>query len=1030
MIKNISTKLICTLLATVIACTSTSVSFSAFAGEKKKTFDDVTISILGDSISTYENYSNGNAAKTSNTTIKDYPAHYKNNRYGLPVEATWWMQTINEIGAELLVNNSYSGSKVYYPGSSSTSLGYLNRATSLHDNTGDNAGQKPDIIAVYLGTNDISSCQEYLGNASDIDYETLIKKSGNGYSYTPAETTVEAYAVMLHKMKHAYPDAEIYCFTILPRPDLSTENKNFLKTFNSSIKKIAKHFNCYVVDLYTYSGITFKQENLEKYIADIYLHPGEYGMDAISNCFLSSLYKNSKYLSENKKAYNVNYVLNENIAITEGTKTATLSGEPFHCSISKLVYGKTDVKVTMAGKDITENCYINGEIDIPYVTGDIEISIAHKKVDRSFDSYRWEVEPIDNAPDGVEPEFSEPETNDPEPTKPEFTLPTTEPEATEPPVTEPEATEPPVTEPETTEAPATEPMTTEATEPSEPETTEEVVLTTDIAAPELNLSGFVCNDILNIIENENTQNTLHNITGLIENGIISSGEFISQKPIELFYDKPWSLVWNTKYTSPSSKHIVFSENEVAETEGNMLIHIQEGTSILAVAQYQDGKYHNLGIDLSAHGIYIQDTHTYKLVNVPGLAGTNTIQLYVDGQKIGSLTKYYVDNEYMGTNNSLFYYKDFILKHIGTADRPINKCILNYIQVWEDTVPETHIHDHIYHTETHATCTTDGCLNTLCDCGHSEKIILQPAYGHSAIDWVITQTSTVYSYGIMKRICIRCNKAMETKIIPQKICSTPKLSSAKNGEIGVVVSWKKTEGADSYKVYRKLKGGKWAYLKTTTGCSVTDTKAKSGKVYYYTVRAINEAGVSPYNSKGVGVVCLATPKLKSIANTKKGITIKWSKSTGAKHYRVYKQNAKGSWELVKQTTATSFTDTKVSSGKKYKYTVRAVYSSHLSGFVSKGISLIRLGIPKLVSASSNKKGIVIKWSKISGADGYIVYRKTEKGNWTKITTIKQPTTTTFTDTSAKKGKVYYYTVKAYSGSCYGCYNSKGIKGVRK
>jgi hypothetical protein len=53
-------------LAIIIICLSTSVSFSALAATTtKKTFDDVTISILGDSISTFENYSNGDAAKTT-----------------------------------------------------------------------------------------------------------------------------------------------------------------------------------------------------------------------------------------------------------------------------------------------------------------------------------------------------------------------------------------------------------------------------------------------------------------------------------------------------------------------------------------------------------------------------------------------------------------------------------------------------------------------------------------------------------------------------------------------------------------------------------------------------------------------------------------------------------------------------------------------------------------------------------------------------------------------------------------------------
>ena len=1008
MIRKISFRAMSIALAVIIICLSTSVSFSVLAATTtKKTFDDVTISILGDSISTFENYSNGDAAKTTNTTIKDYPAHYVNNRYGLPVDGTWWKQAADEIGAKILVNNSYSGSKIFYPGSSSSSLGYLNRATALHDNTGENAGQKPDIIAVYLGTNDFTHCMDSIGRASDIDYETLIRKTGASYSYATAETTVEAYAIMIHKMKQAYPDAEIYCFTILPRFDLTSTEKNTLKSFNNSIKTIAKHFKCYVADLYTYSGINFKKENIEKYIGDVYLHPNEYGMDAIANCFLSSLYKNSKYLPEGETVYNVNYVLNDNVAITEGTKTAALGGKPFSCSLSKLVYGITDVTVTMAGEDITDSCYVNGHIEIPSVTGDIDITISYTEANRSFDSYRWEIAPIDNAPE----EDTEPEVTEPEITEPEIT----EPEVTEPEITEPEVTEPEVTEPETSEP------TTDITEDE---------LITDTIDPALYLNGLVCNDIINVVENENTENKLHNITGIIENGEVSQGEFVFHKEIELFYDKPWSLVWSAEYTSPSSSHIVFSANETAQTEGNLLIHIQKGTSVLAIAEYKDGKYHNLGIDLTAHGIYLQDTHTYKLVNIPGIAGTNTIQLYVDGVKIGSLTKYYIDDTYIGTNKSLFYYKDFILKHVGTTDEPVNKCILNYIQVWEDNVPSTHVHDYLYHTETSATCTVDGTLNSLCDCGYAQQTVIQKHFGHSAIDWVVTKVATVNAQGLMQRICTRCNKVVESKIIAQKKCGTPKLSSAKNAEKGVLVTWKKTEGADSYRLYRKEKDGKWAYIKASTETSTTDTTAKNGKTYYYTVRAVNEAGNSSYNTTGVGVKHITAPKLKSISNSASGITVSWSKIGGAKYYRVYRLNSKGAWELVKQTTSTSFTDKKVSNGHTYTYTVKAFGTSCTSGFVTAGIKMERLSSPKLVSATSSKTGIKFKWGAISGADGYYVYRKQGKGSWVKIATAKGKATTTYTDTSAKKGKTYYYTVKAYSGNYSGCYNTKGIKGVRK
>ena len=78
-------------------------------------------------------------------------------------------------------------------------------------------------------------------------------------------------------------------------------------------------------------------------------------------------------------------------------------------------------------------------------------------------------------------------------------------------------------------------------------------------------------------------------------------------------------------------------------------------------------------------------------------------------------------------------------------------------------------------------------------------------------------------------------------------------------------------------------------------------------------------------------------------------------------------------------------------------------------------------------SSTKKGIVLKWNKITGADGYMVYRKTGSGSYSKIATVKGNTKVTYTDKSAKKGKTYTYKIKVYKSKTYSAYsNAKKIK----
>lgn len=1010
-----SFKALCAFLCSIIVCLSMNASFSALAASSKP-FDGVSVSILGDSISSFYNYSNNLAADTTNSTIRNYPNHYYTNRYGMTVADTWWMKSINEIGGRLLVNNSYSGSKVFFPNSSSTSLGYLNRATNLHDNTGKNSGEKPDIIAVYLGTNDFTHCPETIGTAAKINYDTLIKKTSSGYSYAVPSTASEAYAIMIHKITQKYPSSEVYCFTILPRPELSSESKTTLRSFNNSISIIAKHFGCYTVDIYSDTGINFNDENLKRYIGDYYLHPGKQGMEAISNAFLSALYKNSKYLPESENVYNIRYTLDEEIIIKEGTKKAILGSQSFNCSFSKLKYGSADVKVTMGGIDITSECFSNGKINIPIVSGDIEITARYSETKRTLDNYRWELE--ENSSDVSEPDTTSPESTTEEPTT---NIPTTDIELTTVPATEEaealvsENIEPVlVNDSEETTELATEQVTEPVTEP-------ETVPTTTIAEP---TTPAIPTDFVNIVANENTKNNINIITGSVENGIFSQAEYVLDKEIELFYDKPWILAWRIQCIGESFTPVVFSSSEKTDSDYSPFIHIIENTSILAFSQYSLGALHSIGIDLSEHNISLYDEHTYKLVNIPGESGTASVYLYVDGVKIGALNKVYLNGEYQGADSSFFTEKDFIFKYIGTVDNPLNSCSLKYVQVWEDSIPDNHIHNSAYQTVTTVSCTDDGSINHICDCGHNDKEILEPALGHRALDWQITSTATVYNSGVMKKICSRCKKTVETKIIAQKKCAAPKLVSVQNCENGVKITWKTVSGADGFRVYRKVKGGSWVHIATTTATSYTDKSASNGKIYNYTVRATNEAGSSSFYSPGLQIKYFSAPKA-SIQNTADGIKISWKKISGAKCYKIYRKNGSGEWELIKKTTSLSFTDKKASKAKTYSYTIKACDDKYSSSYNHTGFSIKRLTEPSIIGVTSSKTGITFKWGKVTGADGYHVYKKEGNGSWKKIATVKGNTKASYCDKTAKKGKTYSYTVKAYSGTSCSSYNKNGV-----
>ena len=209
------------------------------ATEDKKPLEGKKISILGDSISTFMNESCGDAAQTTNSTITNNRCFYVEGTNGVGLHDTWWMQVIEELGGEILVNNSFSGSTIYKPNDTNApdAQCYKDRCVNLHDNTGDNAGEKPDIIIVFVGTNDFAYSRPTIGTYEGIDFDEIIIETDSGFEYAEPTTSCEAYTIMLHKITHTYPDAEVYCFNLNPRYTIVNNYEPTLIDFNKSIIK-------------------------------------------------------------------------------------------------------------------------------------------------------------------------------------------------------------------------------------------------------------------------------------------------------------------------------------------------------------------------------------------------------------------------------------------------------------------------------------------------------------------------------------------------------------------------------------------------------------------------------------------------------------------------------------------------------------------------------------------------------------------------------------------------------------------------
>lgn len=223
-------------------------------------------SVLGDSISTLDGYNpNG------------YKVFYENDncvKSGITeVKNTWWDKVIGYFGGELLVNNSWSGSRVtklpereqLFPSGCSDE-----RTATLHIND-----VKPDVILVYLGTNDWA-----FGAKTGNDTKGLHEDNNELFD--------EAYDNMLKKIMANYPKSEVWCCTlcetyIVKNPSFKFPHKyggTHIEEYNEIIRNVVRRNDCKLIDLYQYRT---------PYDSVDGSHPTAIGMNTIATMMIRSM---------------------------------------------------------------------------------------------------------------------------------------------------------------------------------------------------------------------------------------------------------------------------------------------------------------------------------------------------------------------------------------------------------------------------------------------------------------------------------------------------------------------------------------------------------------------------------------------------------------------------------------------------------------------------------------------------------------------------------------------------------------------
>ena len=232
------------------------------------------LSILGDSISTFDGY-----------IPTDYNIFYPGSGDISTVEKTWWLQVMNATGMELNANASSSNTTITGDSLDTTGSAPGCSTKRMIDLTPGDDGPAPDILIVFMGTNDF---------LRSVELGTFTEPSPQDEGVV--NNFCDAYELMIQKLNALYPNAEIYFCTLLetnagdvdeyPQSYPATnKNGNTIGDFNAEIATIASAYSYPVIDVHN-CGITY--ETLDQYTSDG-VHPNTEGAKLIAEYVTNAL---------------------------------------------------------------------------------------------------------------------------------------------------------------------------------------------------------------------------------------------------------------------------------------------------------------------------------------------------------------------------------------------------------------------------------------------------------------------------------------------------------------------------------------------------------------------------------------------------------------------------------------------------------------------------------------------------------------------------------------------------------------------
>ena len=208
----------------------------------------IKVSIYGDSISTYEGY--------SNTIDTDNAVFYPIKGMCKDLNDTWWMRMIIDNNFELVVNNSSSG--CYVKGKGNCTGSNFDEGVGKRINHLSKEDIIPELIFVYMGINDLNSLKT-------------------------SDQFKEDYDEMLSKLTTLYPTSKLVTLNL--QKTTNDDKSELREEYNNYIEELSTKYNTVLVEL---SKMKISGKEYVNYSSDN-LHPNVLGMSCIAGTITKTL---------------------------------------------------------------------------------------------------------------------------------------------------------------------------------------------------------------------------------------------------------------------------------------------------------------------------------------------------------------------------------------------------------------------------------------------------------------------------------------------------------------------------------------------------------------------------------------------------------------------------------------------------------------------------------------------------------------------------------------------------------------------